>query len=339
MDSTPADYLKSLDEPTAALFLRLHLEDIESIQASSKDKTREGEIRDEGLALQLYEKDLETSARTISDRNMARSIAQAIQTDGYVLEKTLEEEEHVRTDRSIAQRMTSGEDSWETTGKGTEKRNNDMNGEILANLSALYVSEADGVKLLTENNDFAQGESSSTAGRESTQRTIDRRCVACREEKKFFDVARVPCGHEYCRECLDDLFRASLTDETLFPPSCCRQPIPLHRVRMFLSSKTGQEDSERKIEFETSDRTYCSAKTYSAFIPPENIRNEIATCNKCGMKTCAGCNAQAHAGDCPNDQALQELLETATENGWQRCYSCWRVVELAIGCNHMTFVP
>lgn len=43
-------------------------------------------------------------------------------------------------------------------------------------------------------------------------------------------------------------------------------------------------------------------------------------------------------GDCPNDTSLQLLLETARENGWQRFFSCCRMVELDHGCKHITFV-
>jgi hypothetical protein len=32
------------------------------------------------------------------------------------------------------------------------------------------------------------------------------------------------------------------------------------------------------------------------------------------------------------------VLEAARENGWQRCNNCRRLVELDMGCNHMTFV-
>ncbi|PVH71728.1 hypothetical protein DL98DRAFT_387736, partial [Cadophora sp. DSE1049] len=32
----------------------------------------------------------------------------------------------------------------------------------------------------------------------------------------------------------------------------------------------------------------------------------------------------------------QQVLQAADENGWQRCYSCRRLVELDIGCNHIT---
>ncbi|CAK96785.1 uncharacterized protein An08g11650, partial [Aspergillus niger] len=37
------------------------------------------------------------------------------------------------------------------------------------------------------------------------------------------------------------------------------------------------------------------------------------------------------------DSESHGKVATAQENGWQRCFSCWRMVELDHGCNHMTF--
>jgi hypothetical protein len=36
--------------------------------------------------------------------------------------------------------------------------------------------------------------------------------------------------------------------------------------------------------------------------------------------------------------ALQQALDAAEEHGWQRCFNCRRLVELEIGCNHITLV-
>ncbi|OJZ79714.1 hypothetical protein ASPFODRAFT_713883 [Aspergillus luchuensis CBS 106.47] len=38
------------------------------------------------------------------------------------------------------------------------------------------------------------------------------------------------------------------------------------------------------------------------------------------------------------DSESDGKVATAQENGWQRCFSCWRMVELDHGCNYMTFV-
>ena len=153
----------------------------------------------------------------------------------------------------------------------------------------------------------------------------------------FVHVARLPCRHEYCRECLDGLFEASMTDESLFPPRCCRQPIPVASVRLFLKLELVQEFARKTIEFGTPNRTYCHSPTCSTFIHPRNIDGESAYCDQCGRHTCVTCKAAGHTGDCPHDTALQQVLETAQDMGWQRCYSCRSVVELEHGCNHMTY--
>ena len=141
-----------------------------------------------------------------------------------------------------------------------------------------------------------------------------------------------PCQHEYCRDCIRDLFSASLTDESLFPPRCCRQNIPLKAVSIFLTKEIKKEFEKKKVEFGTPNRTYCSRPTCSTFIKAENIVDEIAFCPDCTRQTCSVCKSEAHEGeDCPNDTALQQTLDLANESGWQRCYSCRRMVELDIG--------
>lgn len=68
------------------------------------------------------------------------------------------------------------------------------------------------------------------------------------------------------------------------------------------------------------------------------IENDVATCSICYTETCTICKSQAHIGaECPNHTALQAVIDLGNENNWQRCYSCRRMVELEIGCNHMTY--
>ena len=96
--------------------------------------------------------------------------------------------------------------------------------------------------------------------------------------------------------------------------------------------------ANKKVEFDTPNRTYCSNPLCSAFKRPESIINEQDTCPGCNTITCTLCKATAHEGAFPIDTALHQLLHTANENSWQRCYSCRRLVELDVGCNHITFV-
>lgn len=154
----------------------------------------------------------------------------------------------------------------------------------------------------------AQPESSAWAARRTSQSLSPmHRCAACQEQTEFVNIARAPCQREYCHPCLEDLFKASLTDESLFPPQCCRQPININIARIFLKSDLIEQYEKKKIKFKTPKRTYCYYTKYSAFINTLHINGEVATCPSYGHTTCTNCKGRAHMGDCPNNTAIQQL--------------------------------
>jgi len=105
----------------------------------------------------------------------------------------------------------------------------------------------------------------------------EKKCTICMEFVTKRDPC-VPCGHAYCLSCLQDLFKASMQDETLMPPRCCRQEIPIDLAE--LPFKEIQDFNAKLLEFSTVDRLYCSKPTCSAFIPPTFIINQVGTCPK-----------------------------------------------------------
>jgi hypothetical protein len=56
-------------------------------------------------------------------------------------------------------------------------------------------------------------------------------CVSCDDHFSAERVWQAPCSHHYCIPCLEHLHRASMTDETLYPPRCCRREMPWDDVR------------------------------------------------------------------------------------------------------------
>ena len=162
-------------------------------------------------------------------------------------------------------------------------------------------------------------------------------CNSCLTLKTANECYQVPCQHYYCNECLDQLFSASTKDETLYPPKCCRQLIPFEDARTLLSREVMNTFGEKKEELDDTTRVYCHAPTCSAYIGVDNRVNGIATCPKCRQTTCTTCKGSSHSGnDCPADENLKAVLTTAENEGWQRCKSCGRMVELILGCNHIT---
>lgn len=161
-------------------------------------------------------------------------------------------------------------------------------------------------------------------------------CTSCEDSFLAKDLILTSCGHCYCGSCLNMVFKVAVSDETLYPPSCCAQtPIPVEHAKRFLDPELETTFEEKSVEFNTIDRTYCSDPTCSTFIPPDSIRSATAYCQNCDKATCVVCKAPSHEDDCPADHELAALLEYAEQMRWQRCYDCLRIVERRDGCNHI----
>ncbi|KAM0170241.1 hypothetical protein ACHAPF_009224 [Botrytis cinerea] len=337
-------FFADIDDETAKLIIQLQLDDID--YSSSKGKGRTDNVSDISVAFRIQKEELENIALFLSDKRMTRSIALAVQTDGAVLTEAVSRDDVLVRDHSMALQLYRGPAAPAIIPEippPAALNTQILNEEVLQKLQMLYVSGADSkdnksAELDETDCSFVTGslaESSTWALSRSVPSKST--CVICRDEISFCEAARVPgsCRHEYCRTCLEQLFHLSMSDESLFPPRCCNEPITVASVRLFLTGDIVRAFDEKRIEFESPNRTYCCFKSCSAFIPPSKIINNVATCEGCGTQTHTLCKLEAHIGDCSNDTALQEVLDLARDRGWQRCFSCWGMVELEVGCNHM----
>ena len=360
------DAFIAMDSETAALILQLQIEDSNELLSSCEGKGKgiEGVLSDTQVALQVYKEELQRNATIIADQNMTRSLARACQTDGSMLALSFSQEQRAARDRQVALRLGGLSAPLALTERAAIE-DEELDDEMMEKLNALYLcaagndhdsdSEDDSKALVPYHSmtdqskfpwDFRAHKIADPPDAESSKwaasrppKAPKRHCTACRETFSFSELGRAPCTHEYCRTCLQDLFTASMTDDTLFPPRCCRQPItPSTNIRIYLTPSIVHLYTAKRIEFDTSDRTYCSNPLCSSFIRTEFVSEEKATCKVCETVTCTISKGTEHGGDCPEDEALKVVLETARENQWQRCYNCHRLVELDTGCNHMTFV-
>ena len=160
-------------------------------------------------------------------------------------------------------------------------------------------------------------------------------CVACTCQMEEVDVIEAPCGHNFCRECINRVFELSVEDESNFPPKCC-DPLTLEDTGSFLSSEIYEKFREKSEEFSATTRTYCFDPTCAAFISPKAIGDDKAKCPACQKMTCTRCKAEDHEGDCAENLADQSFMIAVAEAGFQRCQQCTRVIERAQGCNHIT---
>lgn len=174
--------------------------------------------------------------------------------------------------------------------------------------------------------------------RKQEKKPVSVTCLVCCEDVNRDYMIKIPCGHQYCRECLRKTFEVALSDEASFPPRCCQRQIrPSGHIKPHLTDELVSRFAKCEVEFKTRNRTYCCTAQCSTFIEPKHIRAHIAQCPHCYTKTCTICKHRAHkSGNCPKDESTQEVIAMGLKNGWKRCYACGRMVELAQGCNHMT---
>lgn len=325
----------SMDEATATSVLEVQLQDLADILQNRKGKEAVGRINDAELACQIQIEEFRARLAFLSDYRMSRSINKAMQDDDPVLSTLYNEESSSFHDRQMARRLAGLPEETPPPTDNQQCRSEDL----LAGLSALSVSRDDhrnyhgGVDAESE-----AGESSSKSILRDRPRSLDTQyeCLACTERILLYEDIQAPCSHHYCRKCIVKLFDHSTTDESLFPARCCGQQIPVSLVGSFLDPNLIQRIEEKAVEFGTLDRTYCAQTSCASFIPPNHIHDNTATCPLCSERTCSLCKQPTHDEDCPQDVELQSTLRTAQEAGWQRCYQCRTMVELTVGCNHIT---
>ena len=336
-----------LDDEHLQFVIQLQLQEIEEANQAiiGKGKQSEGSQTDRQAALNHFMGELQSANNFAADSRMARSLQNAILHDGDALVQSQKEELAAQEDYAMATDLNEGRIGSLPTAADTGTPADDL--EFLEKLSCIYItgtegidSDADTAHDLNEQDMGLQAESSSWAASRAPQNKPKRRCVACGDQKHFAEMAKAPCEHEYCRACLEHLFRDAMIDESFFPPRCCKQPIPLDKNQIFLVAEVARQFREKALEFSTPNRTYCHDPKCAAFIPPTNYdkAEAIATCDTCEGRTCMNCKKAQHGGDCPDDEELSQVLQLAREQGWQRCQNCWRLVELNTGCNHMTWV-
>lgn len=322
-----------MDEETVNLILDLQIEDLQSLVSRRKGKGREGSApTDEELAVELQQNELQNQQTVLADNRMARSVSRAVQDDGAAIVILGAEERRSTRDHEMALSL-SGRPSHATF----EIPNRRVDEDFLSKFSSLNTyPEDDATSCYSESVvSFAgpeAGESSSWAAAQKTGKSKTKHeCVACSEVRPTVET---PCQHHYCRICLSRLATDAIVDESLFPPRCCGQTMPISLIRPFIGDGLTTKIEQKAIEFGTLYRTYCVV--CGLFINPDDVEGSRGLCLACGRNTCILCKKTFHDGDCPKDTALEDVLRLAQEIGWKRCFGCQALVERREGCNHMT---
>jgi hypothetical protein len=328
-----------MDAASSAVILDILREDIRNTMEQSKGKQPAGQLSDQELALHIWQEELDNYNRSLEDERLARSMARAVVDDGVAVTTAQQEELRASDDHRLA---------FELSGQPVPPPQ-PRDQSVAVQLSEEQMKNFVDLTLADTEFDFFPARAASKHGQAESSREPKRRCMiasllneeprhecaVCTDIVPSTDTIPAPCHHIYCRTCAVRLFQDSMTDESLFPPRCCRKEIPLSLVSGFLGLARTQEFEEKAIEFTDPHRTYCSNASCSKYIFPYSVSSYIGTCTHCASRTCMHCKRPSHEGGCP-DPEDEELLQLAEREGWRRCFQCRNMIELGTGCNHIT---
>lgn len=330
------DLLAELDDNYLATFLAIYRTDI----AEERAQFKEGDTKEDAdilVAIEFYLDDIESQRTVAQDFILAQSSSDAQATDFSVVADLAELEQQAQADHAFAMRLASEEGTLpraagnnnDSAPPSYEAAVTTTRAHTLAKLAGLWISDRACRALHPDSTDHDPDPEPEFGG------VLEAECSFCRDRKPYCEVVKVPCGEVWCRDCIRELFVMACNDESLFPPRCCNQIIPVANVRIHLTGRIIKELEEKRVEFATTDRFYCANAPCSKFIPPSSITANVASCQDCNTQTCTFCKNEAHENECREDVNMQAVLDLAREQGWVRCGNCQSMVELKHGCFHM----
>ncbi|KAK7999194.1 hypothetical protein PG991_014869 [Apiospora marii] len=184
----------------------------------------------------------------------------------------------------------------------------------------------------------------STQQDESEQDPLTK-CEVC---KKLEDHGRatefvpLPCGHDWCLNCLKNAFMTAWRFGSTQPPKCFKDPCKGEEIEATteILELVGPEVASRylqaRMEHEADINTTSYCHQCSEFIPAPFVKDgKIAICRKCEVFTCRPCGREWHPGQCVEDPYVIMAKKLARKCGYKQCPGCKSLIEPTEGSYHM----
>ncbi|OBT60792.1 hypothetical protein VE03_09900 [Pseudogymnoascus sp. 23342-1-I1] len=282
------EHPRKADDESAKSVTKLQLQDPElSVSlSSSKGEGPEEKFTVKSHAVQLQKQELENVDPSFSIRKMGRNFANTVRSHVSAVTRTTSQANTAAGDFDLAQGIKDNAKQ-----PGVKHSNKNWGSRQLSKLRNFFVSRSNVPDLRSGESEQTLA-STSTLGSSTNLTSNATHCVSCGDDNNPGNIGRAPCGHGYCHDCLQNLVETAITDESFFPPRCCRQPISFKTIRKFLTSELVQALINKQAEFETPNKTYCSVQTCSAFIGSGNIVDDVAVVVALNFATSVDCHGR-----------------------------------------------
>jgi ariadne-1 len=175
-------------------------------------------------------------------------------------------------------------------------------------------------------------------------------CPICYDDKPAWQVAHLPCGHDFCLECWEGHILSKVSEMTtaiLCPSHGCGCPVSMYEIRNVCGAEVAQRYHQKICENEIGRGTkiHCMRPDCPFVLTANSVGPcGVATC-RCGDRICWACKKVAHAPvTCAQQQEWGQVAgqaEDVVQGMWERqntkeCPRCRNRIEKNGGCNHMT---
>ncbi|KAF7796325.1 hypothetical protein EIP86_007502 [Pleurotus ostreatoroseus] len=169
------------------------------------------------------------------------------------------------------------------------------------------------------------------------------------------DPRTLPCGHAYCKPCLQHYLRAPpstkfdgmvcIAEADSAPTKSCSQPVPYHIIRALLSPSEEEELLRASflayVHSRPDEFHYCPTPDCETLYRP-GCDDTVLRCPSCLIRICAACHVEFHEGlacaayrdNVSGGYAAYEKWRA--KNNVKACPRCKTDIMKDGGCNHMT---
>ncbi|KAH4007037.1 hypothetical protein HBI56_033900 [Parastagonospora nodorum] len=257
-----------LDDEIAALAFQL--EELGLQSESSKGKHPIDRPSNFEVVFAAFQAELEEYQAFLADQKLAQSIGAAVHSDGAVIGDLTAQEIQSHEDHRFVLQLSNDDPEIEAP-PGTVDHH--VQGNVDDWMSTVAETVAAYSVVDFSDDETEAGPSMTYAERQADtikKMSMEFQCVACTDRYARTSMVTTKCGHRYCAGCAKSLFMRSTKDEGLFPPKCCKQPIPLPLVAKHMDVDELAVFELASVEFATQHRIYCSNLDCSVSVAPNS---------------------------------------------------------------------